>query len=160
MRALLVVDEPNDPYLRGRLEALDGVRERVAEARRENRPIAWIGDRSENPFFEAFDGRLEEWLRERDVTEVLIVGFYAHMSVSTIARQALLSGFAVAIDPDAIAARAIERPALGRQNADDVRLSALLHLTTLGVTISTLPEKAITLDWLDGRRQERTRSWS
>jgi len=31
--------------------------------------------------------------------------------------------------------------------------------TSLGVTIATLPEKAIYLDWLDGRRQERARTW-
>jgi nicotinamidase-related amidase len=78
---------------------------------------------------------LEEWLRSMGVTSVLIVGFYAHMCVSTTAREALVRGFEVAIDPDAVGSSAIEHPLLGSQTAEEVRRAALLQLTHMGVTI-------------------------
>jgi len=80
--------------------------------------------------------RLEEWLRASDVRSVLIVGFYAHMCFSTSAREALVRGFAVSVDPDATGARDLEDDVLGRQTADEVRRSALLHLTHMGVTLT------------------------
>lgn len=81
---------------------------------------------------------LEAWLRGLDVQTVLIVGFYAHMCVATSVREALVRGFDVQIDPEATGARAIDHPVLGHQTADEVRRSALLHLTNMGA--ATLPQ--------------------
>ena len=85
----------------------------------------------------AFTGTgLEEWLRANGVQSVLIVGFYAHMCLSTSAREALIRGFEVFVDPDATGACDLENEALGRQTADEVRRSTLLHLTNMGVVIA------------------------
>jgi nicotinamidase-related amidase len=85
----------------------------------------------------AFDNTgLEDWLRETGVQSVLIVGFYAHMCLSTSAREALSRGFEVVVDPNATGARDLEDEALGRQTADEVRRSALLHLRNMGVTVA------------------------
>ncbi len=197
MEALLVVDVQNEFSPQGRRpvpnyrEALDRIRECVAQARAERRPIAWVRHHNkpdESPafipgswgaelplglgpkagygperlfqknVFGAFTGTdLESWLRGAGATEVLIVGFYAHMCVSTTAREALVRGFAVSVDPDATGARDLDHEILGRQSADDVRLSALLHLTNMGVRISTQEKEAKFLDWLDGRRAARSR---
>jgi nicotinamidase-related amidase len=91
----------------------------------------------EKDVFGAFSTtNLESWLRALGVNEVLIVGFYAHMCCSTSAREALVRGFEVAIDPEATGSRDIEDELLGRQTADEVRRSALLHLTHMGVTLA------------------------
>jgi nicotinamidase-related amidase len=85
----------------------------------------------------AFTGTgLEEWLRARGVTSVVIAGFYTHMCVSTTSREALVRGFEVLIDPDATGARDLEDETLGRQTADEVRRSALLHLTNMGAVVA------------------------
>ena len=90
--------------------------------------------------FGAFTGTgLEEWLRTMGVTSVLIVGFYAHMCLSTSAREALVRGFAVSVDPDATRARELEDDLLGRLSADEVRRSALLQLQDMGVTMAPAP---------------------
>ena len=86
--------------------------------------------------FGAFSAEgLEIWLRQRGVTEVLIVGFYTHMCLSTSTREALVRGFDVALDPEATGARDLDDPLLGRQSADEVRRSALLQLTNMGARI-------------------------
>jgi nicotinamidase-related amidase len=87
---------------------------------------------------------LEEWLRGLGVDSVLIIGFYAHMCLSTSAREALVRGFAVAVDPDATRARELEDELLGTQSADEVRRSALLHLKHMGVTLALTPGEAAT----------------
>jgi nicotinamidase-related amidase len=84
--------------------------------------------------------RLEEWLLANAVSDVLLVGFYAHMCVSTSAREALIRGFEVAIDPDATGACDLEHFLLGRQTADEVRRFALLHLTNMGVRLESLEQ--------------------
>jgi nicotinamidase-related amidase len=90
----------------------------------------------EKDVYGAFTGTgLEEWLHFVGASGVLIVGFYTHMCLSTSAREALIRGFDVEIDPDATGARDLENEALGRQTADEVRRSSLLHLTNMGVTI-------------------------
>ena len=90
----------------------------------------------EKDVFGAFTGTgLEDWLRSLGVREVQVAGFYAHMCVSTTVREALMRGFDVRIDPAATAARALEQEALGRQTADEVQRSALLHLTNMGATL-------------------------
>ena len=78
---------------------------------------------------------LEAWLRELGVTGVLIVGFYAHMCVSTSAREALNRDFAVELDPEATGSCDLEDPALGSLTEEQVRRSALLHLTHMGATL-------------------------
>jgi nicotinamidase-related amidase len=86
--------------------------------------------------FGAFTGtQLEEWLRSLAVTDVLIVGFYAHMCVSTSAREALVRGFEVVVDAEGTGARDLDDELLGRQSAGEVRRSALLQLADMGATI-------------------------
>lgn len=79
---------------------------------------------------------LEAWLREHDVRSVTLMGFYTHMCVSTSAREALVRGFEVHVDPDATGARDLNDDLLGQQTADAVRRSALLHLSNMGVTVA------------------------
>jgi nicotinamidase-related amidase len=84
---------------------------------------------------------LEEWLTAKGVSEVLLVGFYAHMCLSTSAREALILGFEVSVDPEATGACGIEHPMLGSQSAEEVRRFALLHLTHMGVKLTSLEEE-------------------
>src|SRR5947209_9986084 len=67
--------------------------------------------------FGAFTGtELEQWLRESGVTEVLLVGFYAHMCVSTSSREALVRGFDVFVDPAATGAADLKHQLFGPQS--------------------------------------------
>ena len=102
-------------------------------------PIAGHGSEKlfDKDVYGAFTGTgLEDWLRNLGVTEVLIVGFYAHMCLSTSVREALIRGFEVQVDPDATGARDLEDPVLGRLSADEVRRSALLQLLHMGATLA------------------------
>jgi nicotinamidase-related amidase len=181
MQVLVVVDAQNEFSPAGlrpvpnHADALDCIRDRVAEARREGRPIAWVrhynkpdesrafvpgtwgaelpsglgphpGLRCEKLFekdvYGAFTGTgLEQWLREIGATSLLLVGFYAHMCLSTTAREALVRGFDVIVDPDGTGARDLNHELLGHQTADEVRRSALLHLVNLGVTMERRNDK-------------------
>jgi nicotinamidase-related amidase len=95
--------------------------------------------------FGAFTGTgLEEWLRSVGAQSVLLVGFYTHMCLSTSAREALVRGFDVAVDPDATGARDLEDENLGQLSADEVRRSALLHLQNMGVTMTQSGRAAAT----------------
>lgn len=86
--------------------------------------------------FGAFSGTgLAEWLATLAVIEVMIVGFFAHMCVSTSAREALVRGFDVHVDARAVGSRDLEDELLGRQSADEVRRSALLQLSDMGVSV-------------------------
>jgi nicotinamidase-related amidase len=102
----------------------------------------------EKEVYGAFTGTtIEEWLRFIGVQSVLIVGFYAHMCLSTCAREALSRGFQVLLDPEATGSCDLESEILGRQTADEVCRSALLHLTNMGAivadrSVSTLIERA------------------
>jgi nicotinamidase-related amidase len=78
---------------------------------------------------------LEAWLRAQGVSRVLIAGFYAHMCVSTSAREALMRGFDVCVDPRATGACDLVHASLGKQSADEVRRTALLQLSSMGATI-------------------------
>ena len=90
----------------------------------------------EKDVFGAFSGTtLEEWLRSLDVSEVLLVGFFTHMCVSTSASEALVRGFEVKIDADATGTHDIAHPVLGQLTAAEVKKSALLHLSDMGVRI-------------------------
>lgn len=107
-----------------------------------------LGDRLDNgrerlfqkDVYGAFTGTgLEAWLRGASVSHVVIVGFYTHMCVSTNAREALVRGFDVTVDPEATGAAALNHPQLGAQSADEVRRSALLQLTHMGARVGTTP---------------------
>jgi nicotinamidase-related amidase len=78
---------------------------------------------------------IQDWLSFHDVRSVLIVGFFAHMCLSTSAREALSRGFHVSLDPEATGACDIEHELLGKQSADEVRRSALLQLTHMGASV-------------------------
>jgi nicotinamidase-related amidase len=91
----------------------------------------------EKEVFGAFTGTMiERWLRLNGVQSVLIVGFYAHMCLSTCAREALSRGFQVLLDPEATGSCDLYSELLGRQTADEVRRSALLHLSSMGATVA------------------------
>lgn len=57
--------------------------------------------------------------------------------------EGLVRGFDVAVDPDATGACDLGDPALGRLTADEVRRTALLHLTHMGVTLVGAPSEAV-----------------
>jgi nicotinamidase-related amidase len=98
--------------------------------------------------FGAFTGTgLEAWLASLGVTEVTIVGFFAHMCVSTSAREALVRGLAVRVDANAVGARDLEHDSLGRQSADEVRRSALLQLADMGAIIENGDGLADSMGW-------------
>jgi nicotinamidase-related amidase len=118
-----------------------------------------LGPKSESRFeklfqkdvFGAFFGTgLEDWLHAMNVDELLLVGFFAHMCLSTSTREALVRGFSVAIDPEATGARDLAHPLLGRQTADEVRRTALLQLSDMGAEILEVShgdsERAIALE--------------
>jgi nicotinamidase-related amidase len=90
----------------------------------------------EKEVYGVFTGTMiQEWLGVNGVQAVLIVGFFAHMCLSTSAREALSRGFHVSLDPEATGACDIEHALLGRQTADEVRRSALLQLTNMGASV-------------------------
>ena len=107
-----------------------------------------IADHARERLFEkdvygAFTGTgLEEWLHGLDVTDVLIVGFYTHMCLSTSVREALIRGFNVQLDPEATGARDLEDPVLGKLTADETRRSALLQLINMGATLIPSAQRA------------------
>ena len=91
----------------------------------------------EKEVYGAFTGTsIEEWLRLNRVHSVLIVGFYAHMCLSTCAREALSRGFQVLLDPEATGSCSLESELFGKQTADEVRRSALLHLANMGALVA------------------------
>jgi nicotinamidase-related amidase len=93
----------------------------------------------------AFTGSdLAAWLGERGSDEVLLVGFYAHMCVSTTAREGLMRGLAVAVDPAGVASHDLDHAHLGPLTADEVRRSALLHLADMGARITPQAARATT----------------
>ena len=160
-QALLILDVENEfsagerRALRNYSTAVAAIERHVERARRELRPIAWVrmpgaelspglGPKTgfgpeglfERDVYGAFTGTgIEGWLHGYGVQSVLIVGFYAHICLSTSAREALVCGFEVFIDPEATGARDLDDKVLGKQTADEVRRSALLHLTNMGAVL-------------------------
>jgi nicotinamidase-related amidase len=101
------------------------------------------GSELENEFqktvYGAFTGsNIGTWLTAINANEVLIVGFYTHACVSTTAREAIMAGYDVYIDPDATGAIAMDHALLGQMTADQIRQSALLQLVNMGVVIDSL----------------------
>lgn len=86
----------------------------------------------------AFTGApLDAWLAEVGATEVMVVGFFAHMCVSTTTREALMRDLEVTLDPAATGARDLVHPVLGRLSAAEVVRSAFLQLEHMGARILT-----------------------
>lgn len=89
----------------------------------------------------AFTGSdVGEWLVVKDVKEVMIVGFYTHGCVSTTAREAIMRGMGVYLDPTATAACEISDALLGQLTDEQVKQSALLHLVSMGAHIEMTTE--------------------
>lgn len=85
----------------------------------------------------AFTGTdLGSWLERVGSDDVLIVGFYTHMCVSTTAREALMRGLHVAVDPNGTGATTISHALLGTLEAEEVRRTALLQINHMGVAIT------------------------
>jgi len=88
--------------------------------------------------FGAFTGtQLQQWLKEIGSEEILITGFYTHGCVSTTAREGLMAGLIVRIDPQATGTRAMEFPGLGEISAEQSRSAAVLHLQNMGVIVES-----------------------
>jgi nicotinamidase-related amidase len=87
--------------------------------------------------FGAFSGTgLEAWLVGQGVDSLLVVGFYAHMCVSTTTREALVRGFQVQLDPAATGAGSLRDPVLGSLGAAEVVRTAMLHLLHMGASLT------------------------
>lgn len=85
----------------------------------------------------AFTGTdIGSWLASQHSDDVLIVGFFTHMCVSTTAREALMRGLRVSIDPDGTGGFPLQHELLGTLSADEVRRTALLQLSHMGVAIT------------------------
>jgi len=92
----------------------------------------------------AFTGTdIGSWLKEVNADEILITGFYTHGCVSTTAREAIMAGLTVSIDPDATGACDMAHEILGKLTADEVRRSALLQLANMGANITPLKAGSI-----------------
>jgi nicotinamidase-related amidase len=102
-------------------------------------PVSGYGPEVElqKDVFGAFSGtELESWMESGGSDAVLLVGFYAHMCLSSTARECLMRGLTVSVDPQGTGGCDLEHPLLGKETADEVRRSALLHLSQLGVRIA------------------------
>ncbi|MXV51412.1 isochorismatase family protein [Pedobacter sp. HMF7647] len=85
----------------------------------------------------AFTGsEIGKWLKDVKADEILLTGFYTHGCVSTTAREGIMAGLTVFIDPEATATCDINDDVLGWQSADEVKRSALLQLINMGVSLS------------------------
>jgi nicotinamidase-related amidase len=86
--------------------------------------------------FGAFTGTdLAGWLGRVGADAVLLVGFFAHMCVSTTAREGVMLGLTVAVDRDGTGGYPLEHELLGTQSADEVARTALLQLSQMGVKV-------------------------
>lgn len=181
MQALIIIDAQNEFSARGKRpvpnhsDALEVIKQRAEEARRENRPIAWVrhhnradesaafipntwgaefspglgpkpgSDREVElvkEVYGAFTGTdIGAWLKAKSVDEVLIVGFYTHGCVSTTAREAIMAGLEVHMDPNGTGACDMAHESLGELTADEVRRSALLQLANMGAHITTMQQR-------------------
>jgi nicotinamidase-related amidase len=88
----------------------------------------------------AFTGSdIGSWLRAIQADELEIVGFYTHGCVSTTAREAIMAGYPVMIDINGTGACDMQHEVLGLQTAEEVRRTALLQLSNMGVTVFSDP---------------------
>lgn len=84
----------------------------------------------------AFTGsNIGQWLNDKRVDEVLIMGFYTFGCVSTTTREAIMAGLTVYLEPEGTGACDIEHELLGLMPANEVRRSALLQLAAMGAIV-------------------------
>lgn len=84
----------------------------------------------------AFTGTdIGSWLKKMGSESIMLVGFYTHGCVSTTAREAIMLGLNVILDPEGTGSCDMHHELLGNLKADDVRRSALLQLANMGAEI-------------------------
>jgi nicotinamidase-related amidase len=84
----------------------------------------------------AFTGsNIGQWLKEKQVAEVLIMGFYTFGCVSTTTREAIMADLTVYLEPEGTGACDIEHELLGLMPSNEVRRSALLQLAAMGAIV-------------------------
>lgn len=94
----------------------------------------------EKNVYGAFTGtNIGAWLSSLSVDKLVIMGFYTHGCVSTTAREAIMKGQEVFIDPETTGTCAVEHPLLGTLSASENRRAALLQLENMGAVIFTGP---------------------
>jgi pimeloyl-ACP methyl ester carboxylesterase/nicotinamidase-related amidase len=104
----------------------------------------------------AFTGsKLGNWLKDLAVDDVLILGFYTHGCLSTTAREAIMLGLNVSIDPSGTGACDLAHELLGTLTADEVRRSSLLQLAGIGVRIT--PMSSASTEHFGSRTSDRWR---
>lgn len=101
-----------------------------------------IADTNEKLFeknvYGAFTGtEIGSWLTSLSVDKVVIMGFYTHGCVSTTAREAIMKGLEVYIDPETTGTCALDHPLLGALSATENHRAALLQLENMGAVILT-----------------------
>jgi len=79
---------------------------------------------------------IESWLREQGITSLVLTGFLTHACVSTTAREGIMRGYDVAVDPLGTATFALEHPELGSLTAAQVHAAALLHVINMGASLA------------------------
>lgn len=85
----------------------------------------------------AFTGTtIDEWLKRHAITDIVLTGFYTHGCVSTTAREGIMKGYRVFIDPAATATIAISEAELGTMTARELKKAALLHLCDMGAQMN------------------------
>jgi nicotinamidase-related amidase len=75
------------------------------------------------------------WLKDLYIGAVEIAGFYTHGCVSTTAREAIMAGLDVYMHSAATGACDMEHEIVGFQTAEEVRRTALLQLSNMGVIL-------------------------
>jgi len=92
----------------------------------------------EKNVYGAFTGSaIGSWLQSIGADSILIMGFYTHGCVSTTAREAIMAGLNVYLDPETTGTCAIHNDLLGEISADDSKRAALLQLYNMGAKILT-----------------------
>jgi nicotinamidase-related amidase len=87
----------------------------------------------------AFTGtELEDWLRARDIDQLVVAGYMTHMCVDTTTRQAMHLGLEVTVLEDAT----------GTIDVDDDLPAALVHRVELGVLGDGFAEVTTTASWI------------
>jgi nicotinamidase-related amidase len=100
-----------------------------------------IGESQNEAVFEkevygAFTGTdIGAWLKQKGVSQVIIMGFYTHGCVSTTSREAIMQGLEVVIHSNGTGSCDISDPVLGNISAAESKKAALLHLSQMGAII-------------------------
>lgn len=90
----------------------------------------------EKNVYGAFTGTtLNNWLKQKQIDEVFVMGFYTHGCVSTTAREAIMEGYTVIVDSNGTGTCSIVHPLLGELTATDSKKAALMQLAEMGAII-------------------------